>query len=737
MKLCRIAVLMLFVVTASAQENLRTATASESAGPGRHRPRIGLALEGGGALGLAHVGVLRWLEKNRIPVDVIAGTSMGGLVGGFYATGESPEQIRTTIRNIHWNEVLRGVTPYANLSFRRKEDRREYPNAFEFGLKHGVEFPSGFNSGQQVGLILDRVGLPYSEMKSFDDLPIPFRCVATDLVSERSYVFDHGSLAVALRATMSMPAFFSPVRKGDHILVDGGLLDNLPVDVARQMGADIVIAVHLKTKPVDPLEPMSSVGVLEHSASVTIAINELRSMEKADIVLTAEVQDFSATDYTSFDKLADAGYQAAENRRALLLGLQVDPAEWERIRDARAAKRRESAVPEFVAVTGTSDFIARGLRHRLRGLVGEPIDTKELDAQMMDITGLGRFGRAGYQQEGVDEKKGLVVEAEEKDYAPPTVHLLLMIDGSDYKNVLFQVGGRITFLDVGGFGSEWRNDLVAGSEYGIRTEYHHPFTAYTHWFMATKGTADSSPFNVYQRNRLVGQYRNRQMGGGMDLGYAFGRSGELRAGYEAGYQKVSEDLGAPVAPAVHGRFGFAALSYRLDRFDDPVIPRRGARVESQFRFYDVKPGTADMVPTEELSLGVAGRMSKRSSVLLFASGGTSFDAKHTGFPPFSLGGPLRMGAYGTNELLTNQYFLVQPAFLYRWRELSPLLKQNIYLVAMYEAGKAYGQPAASSGVAQDATVGVLFQTVFGPMFFGGSIGDNQHRKFYFKVGRFF
>jgi NTE family protein len=134
---------------------------------------------------------------------------------------------------------------------------------------------------------------------------------------------------------------------------------------------------------------------------------------------------------------------------------------------------------------------------------------------------------------------------------------------------------------------------------------------------------------------------------------------------------------------------------------------------------------------------LAGRTSEKSSVLLFASGGTSFSTKNTGFPPFSLGGPLRLGAFGTNELLTNQYFLLQPAFLYKLREISPLLKQNIYLLTMYEAGKAYGQPSKDTKVAQDATVGVLFQTLFGPMFFGGSIGDNDHRKFFFQVGRFF
>ncbi|MFY9643597.1 MAG: patatin-like phospholipase family protein [Terriglobales bacterium] len=704
---------------------------------GGRRPRIGLVLEGGGALGLAHVGVLKWLEEHRIPVDVIAGTSMGSVIGGIYASGESPLQIETLIRNIHWNEVLRGVTPYRDLSFRRKEDRRDYPNAFEFGLKHGAQFPSGFNSGQQVGLILDRVGLPYSEMKSFDDLPIPFRCVATDLVSEKPYVFDDGSLAEAMRSSMSIPAFFSPVRDGSHLFVDGGLLDNLPVDIAQQMGANIVIAVHLKTAPLNPNTALSSVGVLEHSASVSIAVNELRSMEKADILLTADLQRFETTDYTLFQQIEAEGYTAAQAKSALLIRLQVDETEWKGIVAGRNAKRRPVPVPEFVEVAGARGDVRKGLEHDLAGLNGEPVDPREIDKKMMEISGLGRFASAGYREAVRDGQPGLAIKANEKDYAPPTVHPAFVIDGSDYKNVLFEVGGRITFLDLGGFGSEWRNDLIAGTEYGLKTEYFHPFTADTGWFVSLHGTADSSPFFVYQRDKLEGDYRNRLMGAGVDLGYTFGRGGELRVGYESGYQKINEDIGTPVAPEVHGRYGVTSMRYRLERFDDPVIPRRGARLESTFKFYDTAPGTREVVPTEELKLGIAERTSQKSSLLFFASGGTSFSTKDTGFPPFSLGGPLRLSAYGMNELLTNQYFLLQPALLYRLREISPLLKQNIYLLTMYEAGKAYGQPTGDAKVAQDATIGVLFQTVFGPMFFGGSLGDSEHRKFFFKVGRFF
>jgi NTE family protein len=739
MKLCSFAVCVMLVSSLGAQDTPGGVTQppAKAAASGSQRPRIGLVLEGGGALGLAHVGVIKWLEENRIPVDVVAGTSMGALVGGIYASGESPDQLSALIRSINWSEVLTGVTPYRDLSFRRKEDRREYQNAFEFGLKKGAQFPSGFNSGQQVGLILDRVGLPYSEMKSFDQLPIPFRCVATDLVAGDSYVFDHGSLAEAMRASMSLPAFFTPVRERNRVLVDGGLVNNLPVDVARQMGADIVIAVHLALPRLDPKAPLSSVAVLQRSANVSIAINELRSMEDADILLKADVERFTMTDYSLYDQIEAEGYKAAQTKSALLTRLQVSEDEWHQIMDARRVKRRPLPVPEFVEVTGAQRDVLKGLQHQLADLAGHPIDPHQLDEKMMGVTGLGRFTRAGYRDVVRDGQHGLEVEAEEKDYAPPTVHPALVIDGSDYKNVLFEVGARITFLDIGGFGSEWRNDFIAGSEYGLKTEYFHPFTPYTGWFVAAHGIADSSPFFVYQRNKLLGEYRNRIMGGGLDLGYTFGRGAELRVGYESGYQKANEDLGIPVAPAVKGRFGTTSVRYRLERFDDPVIPRRGARVESTFKFYDTAPGTSDVVPTEELRLGLAERTSQKSSLLFFASGGTAFSTRNTGFPPFSLGGPLRLGAYGTNELLTNQYFLLQPAFLYKVREISPLLKQNVYLLTMYEAGKAYGQPPNARKLAQDATVGLLFQTLFGPLFFGGSIGDNDHRKFFFKVGRFF
>ncbi|HEX3472142.1 MAG TPA: patatin-like phospholipase family protein, partial [Silvibacterium sp.] len=297
--------------------------------PATKHPKLGLVLEGGGALGLAHIGVITWLEEHHIPVSYVAGTSMGGLVGGVYATGRSPAEVKDVVETIDWDEVLRGQTPFNNLTFRRKEDARDIPASLQFGLRKGLQLPSGFNSGQQVSMILDNVALPYSEIHSFNDLPIPFACVATDLVSGKAYVFHDGSLSLALRATMSLPGLFTPVRSDDHLFVDGGLLDNLPIGAAKDMGADVVLGVHLETAPLSPEATLSSFGVLGRSISVMIAANQLRSMEQADLLLTVPLHDFSTMDYNKDEAIIKAGYDAAEAKASVLSAFSVDEATWQ------------------------------------------------------------------------------------------------------------------------------------------------------------------------------------------------------------------------------------------------------------------------------------------------------------------------------------------------------------------------------------------------------------------------
>src|SRR5271163_3866595 len=507
------------------------------------RPKIGLVLEGGGALGLAHIGVITWMEEHRIPVSYVAGTSMGGLVGGMYATGLSPAEVRQLINGIDWDQVLSGVTPFRDLSFRRKEDAHEVPGQLEFGLRDGLQFPSGFNTGQEVNMVLDNVALPYSEIQSFNDLPIPFACVSTDLVSGKPHVFRDGSLALAMRSTMSLPGIFTPVRSGKHLYADGFLLDNLPIDVGRAMGADVVLGVHLETAPMDPNTNLSSFGVLGQSISVMSEVNVMRSMEQADILVTVPLQKYTTLDYNKADATIKLGYDAAASKASVLSAFSVSEAEWEDYLAKRNARRRTAPIPKFVQVTGTSPEMAKAMEKQMSSLVGQPVESKKIDQDMMTLVGMGRFSTSTYSMVEKNGEQGLQVQTEQKSYAPPIVRPLILIDGSEYNNVLFSIGARITFMDVGSYRSELRTDVVLGSQYVLDGEYYHPFTTTSNWFIAPRAVLNSQQLNVYNGNKLLASYRLRQAGGGIDTGYAFGRTGELRLGYEGGYQKVYPEIG--------------------------------------------------------------------------------------------------------------------------------------------------------------------------------------------------
>jgi len=707
--------------------------------PTTKRPSIGLVLEGGGALGLAHIGVLQWLEEHRIPVNYVAGTSMGGLVGGFYATGRSAAEVRQVVETINWDEVLRGQTPFPDLAFRRKQDAHDYPSSLEFGLRKGLQFPAGFNSGQQVSLILDRVALPYSELQSFNDLPIPFACVATDLSTGKEHVFRSGSLALALRSTMSLPGIFTPVRSGDSVYADGGLLNNIPINVAKEMGADLVIGIHLETAPFDADKPLSSFAVLGRSISVMIAANELRSMEQADLLVTVPLQKYSSTDYSQGDAIIKAGYDAAAAKASVLTAFSVDETAWAQYLANRDARRRIAPTPEFVDVTGTDPQLSRAIEKNMSSVVGEPIDTAKLDDDIMTLDGMGRFLNLSYSMVERNGQQGLQIQTEQKPYAPPTVRPLILIDGSDYNNVLFSIGARITFLDFGSFRSELRNDVIVGSQYGVASEYYHPFTTTSNWFVAPRAGFNSSPFYVYSGSNLVADYRERVVGGGLDLGYGFGRTGELRLGYEGGYEHLSRTIGNPTAlPVISGGTGDVRLQYVLDTLDDPVIPRSGESLKVYAKYFNDNPGAPQGFPLSELESENFFRLTNPSSIYLNAFGGTSFGYK-TGIPAFSLGGSQRLLAYGTNGLLTNQYFLFQLGYIRQLLKLPPFLGSTLDFVGMYEVGKTYQLPIGPKppNLPNDVVGGLIVNTIFGPVEVGGAVGNYGRARFFFRVGRIF
>jgi NTE family protein len=701
------------------------------------RPKIGVALQGGGAKGLAHIGVLQWFEEHHIPIDYLAGTSMGGLVGGLYATGHSPSEIHKIVSTgIDWGVVMSGVTPYQQLAFRRKEDLRAFPNGLELGLRSGVQLPGGLNSGQPVRLIINRYTLPYSGNRSFDTLPTPFRCVATDLISGKAIVFKDGSLPNALRATMSIPGVFAPVRDGDKVYADGGLLNNLPTDVVKDMGADIVIGVHLTTGPVQPQNVKSMIQVAGASNDVMIDANELRGMERADLLITVNMAGYTTLDFSRVEEIIPKGHEAAQARANVLMPFSLSDEEWKRyVADRDARRVRTEAVPQFVEVAGVKGDLANEIEQDLSGFKGEKIDTARLEAKITRMVGRGRFTSLSYGLTTRDGQPGLLINAEQKDYAPPWLKPGFFVDGSDPNNVQFTVGARLTFLDVGGYRSEARFDFAIGSTYSFAGEYYHPFTPTTRWFIAPQISASRSPLNLYVKSTFLAEYKINDVAGGVDVGYTFDPYSEFRFGYQAGYLNAGRWVGSPLLPSVSGRTGKTRVSYAMDRLDNPVIPRSGVALLASTGWADANPGAKNGFPVGEVNFLAFQPIAKRSSIYGALAGGSTFGYDSTGLPVFSLGSASRLAAYGINEFLTNQYIYGRVGYIHRLGNMPAILGSGMYLDVQGEFAKPYGLPNA--GVPGDFAGGVIMDTVLGPVLVGGAVGRTDHHKWFFQLGRVF
>ena len=702
-----------------------------------NKPKISLVLEGGAALSIVDVGVIQWLEEHRIPITYVTGTSMGGLVGGMYATGHSPAEIRALLESIDWDLALSGAVPYGYLSFRRKEDAEEFPNGMEFGIKGGgIRFPEGFNSGHQVGLVLDRVALPYSGIKSFDELPIPFRCVGTDLVNNEAHIFRDGNLSVALRATMSLPGMFTPVRANGTVYVDGGLLDDMPVDVAKQMGADFTIAVYLQSKKLSADEPLSRVEVLSQSIEVAIEANIRRSMKQADVVISVPLEKYTALEFKKSAEFIKLGYEAAQSNASSLSRLSIDEATWNDYLARRNARRKTALEPQFLEVTGTKPSLTPEIERELSDHIGKPLDPVKFDRELTYLLGDGRYSSFGYEGFERDGREGLRVIAKEKEYSPPEIRPAIVLDGGQYNDVQFKLGARITFFDIGSFGSEWRNDVIVGSEHQLMSEFYRPFGRKLRWFVAPQGFIDNAQQNFFRQGDLLAQYRNRQAGGAFDFGVVPTRDSQLSIGYRAADQKFYPTIGALPYGTLQGRVGTTSLHYQLDRRNDPIIPTDGANALFRSSWFDANPGATSGFALSEL------RMSKyipvkTSSIFFTGAGGTTFTYHKTGFPPFELGGGPDFVAYGKNEFLTNQYFLFKGGYLHPIWELPSLIGSKLYVVAAAEGGKLYDLPPGESTLPADFSLSLVINTILGPIQIGGAAGATGHYKFFYQLGRVF
>ncbi|NUP99611.1 MAG: patatin-like phospholipase family protein [Armatimonadetes bacterium] len=700
------------------------------------RPTIGLALGGGGARGFAHIGVLQWFEEHRIPIDYIAGTSMGGLVGGLYAIGMTAPEMRELLAGLNWNDLFKDSPSYDQLSARRRDDEIDTPNALELGFRDGVNLPGGLISGQKVGLLLSRMTLPVAHIERFDDLPVPFRCVATDMTAAQPVVLSEGSLAAALRATMAIPGVFSPIEINGKVLADGGLLNNVPTDVVKAMGADIVIAVDIGTPLGDRESVQTLIGVVNQAFAVMMANAVRENLRLADVLLSPDLEGYSSGSFTSSEAIADLGYQGTQKKAAVLTHLGVDAETYRAYRAQIAARRGETTLtPTFLDVRGTDRVPPRVIEERLEGLLGEPLEPTRVEDTLTKLYGEGYYARIGYNPVHRNGEVGLVIGVQEKRYGPPFLRLHADFAGGTRDETQFGLFGRLTTNGLTGYGSEWRSDLVLGRRNRLATEYYQPIRE-TGFFAAPRAWYQTWRNDLFIDDLRAAEYRSRELGMGLDAGYQFSTSARLRGGLAIGTIDEAVIIGPPVRPKIAETFGYARLGFTNDRRDNVSIPSRGVRIDTELRVYTAALGSDSEFTRLTGDLQWFQPLGENRTLFALADGGTTFDATIPPYGEFTLGGLNRLSAYRRDRFRGAHALRGALGYMQGITELPFLLGRRVYLGGMYELGGAF--PSLDQArYYHSATLGLMADTLMGPAFIGYSFGEEGDNQVHFSIGRLF
>ena len=711
------------------------------------RPKIGLALGGGAARGIAHIGLLRWFEEHRIPVDYIAGTSAGGLIGGAYASGLTPDEVEALMKGADWDLMFLADSPFRYKTFRRKEDARAFPGQIDFGLRGGFKLPSGLNAGQQIELLLDQVALPYYELTSFDDLPTPFRCVSTDIRRGEPVIMQSGSLARALRATMAIPAVFTPVVLDQQILVDGGTLNNVPADVVKAMGADVSIAVNVSSSTdAGDAPPSTLFSVLGQTLDSMMTTGTRQALKSADLIIVPDLKGLSGGDWRRVDELVAQGYKAAEAASAQLLKYQVDETEYAEWMRARNSRRRYGAITvSRVVVEGVTPVETGMLTDVLNARhAGKALDRVELEDSILRISGTDRYEIVSYTLRTAAEGPELVVQITPKSYGPPFLLPAIDLQNIDSNSFSLSLRARLAVYDTPIPNSELRFDVGIGTDQSVAIEVYKQIS-HRGLFVAPRAYFTHRSLNGYQDGEQVGDYRVKSTGAGIDLGYTTGLRSEVRVGYDAADVRVRRRIGVPTLPEANGSDSVMTMRWTFDGQNSPLVPSRGLRFRTAYRYFWDTPEIVDEqgnvlahprdVPQAEAVASWFRRVATRQRLFLVGGAGTSF-GDEPGFNEFRLGGPFRLGAFNNDEISGNNYLLGVVGVLHEWFRLPDVLGGNGYLGGWLEQGSAYDTWDEAPYKAA-LSAGIVLETLFGPMFvaYSQSLTDGDGR-FYISLGPF-
>jgi NTE family protein len=704
------------------------------------RPRVVLVLSGGGARGAAHVGVLRVLEEARIPVDAVVGTSMGSVVGGLYAAGMGPDELETALVETDWMSVFTTKPPRNERYFRRKEDDAEFLVRYKVHFRDGKpRLPMGLLQAQKLANLLKFYEITRSAATDFDALPIPFRAVATDLDTGGVVVLDHGSLATAMRASMGIPALFPPVPVGDRLLVDGGVSANLPIEVARALDADVVIAVDIGTPLAGKERPESYLGVILRLSDFLTEGNVERSKAELgaqDILIEPDLGDISVQDFDRIDDAIEIGEKAAREALDQLRSLGVGDDTW-----ADWTANHHRAAPELPVVAGirvnnSSPVTDRIVLGQLNVRIGQPLDIDRLMTDLSRLYGLEYFEPISFDVEPGPDGVVVVVNARRRSTGLTTAQFGIELEDDFQGGNGYVVQARLQRIAVNRYAGEWRVDVRLGERAGARFDFFQPIDARLHWFVSPEVFFEQEQLLLTRDGDRVAQILVDDYGVGLAVGRNLARWGQARLGLRRnrvdGEVIVPEGFVDPVRTDVAA--WYATLAY--DTLDSPAWPRSGGRglVEYTDRFPSLggEQDNADLEvrATWAWSLG-------RNTFVPGAEFGLATDEGDEA-SGFTLGGVFQLSGLEPNELIGQEYVLGRIVFYREFnRRRLRLIQPGWYIGASLEAGNVFtgDEPITTDELIGAGSIFLGADTVIGPIQLGWGYAEGGRSRVYLTVGR--
>lgn len=690
---------------------------------GPERPRIGLVLSGGGAKGGAHVGVLKVLEELRVPIDCIAGTSMGALVGAGYASGLTADTMREFVTGIDWKSVVGGVGQRELLSVEQKRAGVTYANDFEFGLQDGkVMIPGGLVRTAAIDNLL-RTFVAQARMQSdFDKLPIPFRAVATDMLTGTMVVLDGGDIATAMRASMAIPGAFSPVITDDYILSDGGMVRNLPVDVARELCADVVIVVNL-VEPDIPREKLQSATQLANrSTGIMIEANvelQLRTLTEDDVRIDVYMGDIGTSSFERIPETLPLGEAAARAASQQLAALSVSPERYAAWRERVTAVQDMSVRLAAVRFEDLERVNPAYLEAHARIGAGDTVDIGDIGSEALRMSAESEFESVEYRLEWEEPDPTLVWQPREKPWGPNYLKFDFGMYGSSGGSLAFALYGKHTRSWLNSLGGEWRNEAQLGYETKLSTALYQPLEVTQVFFVEPSVAYTRTLEDVYLDDDLLATYTFQDLGGRLDFGVNMGRDAQARVGYLYTARDTSVRTGSPALPEldVDDASWVAELTY--DTRDTPFNPTRG--IGAVLLYQEANSSIGGDRDWELAELGISTAVPFRNDVLrITIAGGTDFGSDLPVDRAFALGGPGSFPGYELGQLRGNDYWTASASYLWKLRDIFTIRQHALYGGLQLQAGRVYNRFELSEdeGEIFGLSVYVTGRTIVGPVTLG-------------------